>query len=111
MGKICLLLDCKITKLLPVSLLDVTLNNYFALNCVFILKKTEEKTIHIVMFSSRIMKGFSHFSHDQFWMNKDKITQAGFEHTGALPTELTSPILVVIFIIKRSLFKVSKYYQ
>ena len=24
-------------------LLDVTLNNYFALNCVFILKKTEEK--------------------------------------------------------------------
>ena len=41
--KKCLLLDCKITKLLPVSLLDVMLNNYFALNCVFILKKTEEK--------------------------------------------------------------------
>ena len=34
------------------TVLDVMLNNYFALNCVFILKKTEEKkTIHIVMFS------------------------------------------------------------
>ena len=41
--KKCLLLDYKITKLLPESLLDVMLNNYFALNCVFILKKTEEK--------------------------------------------------------------------
>ena len=41
--KTCLLLECKITKLLPVSLLDVMLNNYFALNCVFILKKTEEE--------------------------------------------------------------------
>ena len=38
--KTCLLLDCKITKLLPVRLLDVMLNNYFALNCVFIVKKT-----------------------------------------------------------------------
>ena len=36
-----LLLDCNITKLLPESLLDVMLNNYFAINCVFILKKTE----------------------------------------------------------------------
>ena len=43
--------NIKITKLLPESLLDVMLNNYFALNCVFIFKKTEEKTIHIVMFS------------------------------------------------------------
>ena len=40
------LLDCKITKLLPVSLLDVMLNNYFALNCVFISKKTEEKKLY-----------------------------------------------------------------
>ena len=36
--------------LIIISLLDVMLNNYFALNCVFILKKTEEKTIHIEMF-------------------------------------------------------------
>ena len=42
----CLLLDGKITKLLPVSLLDVTLNNYFALNCVYILKKTEGEKIY-----------------------------------------------------------------
>ena len=44
--KTCLLHDCKITKLLPESLLDVTLNNYFALNCVFNFNKTEEKKIY-----------------------------------------------------------------
>ena len=44
--KTCLLLDCKITKLFPVRLLDVTLNNYFVLNYVFIVKKTEEKKLY-----------------------------------------------------------------
>ena len=38
---------------------------------------------------------------DKFWMNKDKFTRVGFEpatsgwRAGALPTELTSPILAV----------------
>ena len=43
--------NIKSIKLLPESLLDVMLNNYFALNCVFIFFLNEEKTIHIVMFS------------------------------------------------------------
>ena len=60
------------------------------------------------MFSWRIMKGFPHFSHDKFWVNKDKFTQAGFElsdwRAGALATELTialywwSPYFVNIFV-------------
>ena len=41
-----LLIDCKITKLLTASQLDVTLlNDYSALNCVLIYRKN--KTIHI----------------------------------------------------------------
>ena len=60
------------------------------------------------MFSWRIMNGLSHFSHDKFWINKDKFTQAGFElsdwRAGALATELTialywwSPYFVNIFV-------------
>ena len=29
----------------------------------------------------------------KFWMNKEKLTRAGFESACALPTERTSPIL------------------
>ena len=51
------------------------LNNYFAINCVFILKKTEEKTnyTHYNVYLKNY-EGFSNFSHDIFSMNKEKFT-------------------------------------